>query len=399
MHLFITGICGFAGSTIAEALLDHSAPGALSITGIDNFSRSGSWLNRDRLAARGIKVLHGDIRNSSDLEALGTFDWVIDAAANPSVLAGIDGKSSSRQLVEHNLAGTINLLEFCKHWNAGFILLSTSRVYSIPPLAALEVEAHDGAYRPVFGDQGSEVGNQRSVGQARNQPGSASSLKTANFKLQTPAISGSGITESFSTAPPVSLYGVTKLTSESLALEYGLTFDFPVWINRCGVMAGARQFGKPDQGIFAFWIHSWREGRPLKYIGFDGLGHQVRDCLHPRDIAPLLLKQMSSSRPPTSDLRPPIINLSGGLASAMSLRQLSDWCADRFPNSATASSLPPVSRPLSPESRPFDLPWVVLDHTLASETWNWNPATSVTSILEEIAAFAEANPHWIATSA
>lgn len=165
MTLLITGICGFAGSTLAEALLDHQRPGALEITGIDNFSRSGSWLNRDRLAARGIKVLHGDIRNASDLEALGPFDWVIDAAANPSVLAGVDGKSSSRQLVEHNVAGTINLLEACKRWGAGFILLSTSRVYSIPPLASLEVEVHDRAYRPVL-DLGS-------------------SLKTENWKLET----------------------------------------------------------------------------------------------------------------------------------------------------------------------------------------------------------------------
>lgn len=422
MKLLITGICGFVGSTLAEALLDHSEPGALQITGIDNFSRSGSWLNRDRLAAHGIKVLHGDIRSSSDLETLGLFDWVIDAAANPSVLAGIDGKSSSRQLVEHNLGGTINLLEACKRWNAGFILLSTSRVYSIPPLAALEVEVHDRAYRPV--NRGQDTGDKD---QENASPDTFSSPSPDSCHLSPsilPGLSPLGITESFSTAPPVSLYGSTKITSETLALEYGLTFDFPVWINRCGVMAGARQFGKPDQGIFAFWIHSWREGRPLKYIGFDGLGHQVRDCLHPRDLAPLVLKQIgmlkvesreqkskrvhgssgtsSSFQFPQFQLSaflPRIFNISGGLASAMSLRQLSDWCQNRFPSSASSSSLPPVSRPLSPEVRPFDLPWVVLDHSLASETWNWQPTTPVESILEEIATFAESNPNWIATSA
>ena len=286
MHVLITGICGFVGSTLAEALLDHCEPGSLQITGIDNFSRSGSWLNRDRLAARGIKILHGDIRSASDLEALGPFDWVIDAAANPSVLAGVDGKSSSRQLVEHNLGGTINLLEACKRWQAGFILLSTSRVYSIPPLAALEVEVHDRAYRPVFGGKAESRKLKAEMISSEGSP-PISAFSFPNFSF-----SSAGISESFSTAPPVSLYGSTKLTSEALALEYGLTFDFPVWINRCGVMAGARQFGKPDQGIFAFWIHSWREGRPLKYIGFDGLGHQVRDCLHPRDLAPMVLMQI-----------------------------------------------------------------------------------------------------------
>jgi CDP-paratose 2-epimerase len=58
-------------------------------------------------------------------------------------------------------------------------------------------------------------------------------------------------------------------------------------MNRCGVLAGAYQFGKADQGIFSYWIHSWARRRPLTYIGFDGMGHQVRDCLHPRDLVPL----------------------------------------------------------------------------------------------------------------
>jgi CDP-paratose 2-epimerase len=37
---------------------------------------------------------------------------VIDAAANPSVLAGVDGQSSSRQVFDHNLSSTIHLLEY-----------------------------------------------------------------------------------------------------------------------------------------------------------------------------------------------------------------------------------------------------------------------------------------------
>ena len=356
MRIFITGICGFVGSELAKAL--QASTSSLEIHGIDNFSRSGSWLNRDELQALGIRVVHGDIRQPSDLEALGPFDWVIDCAANPSVLAGVDGKSSSRQLIENNLGSTINLLEACKRWNAGFVLLSTSRVYSIPPLADLSVEVHDRAFRPLF-----------AAGQDQG-------------------ISARGITESFSTAAPVSLYGASKLTSEQLAMEYGHTFHFPVWINRCGVMAGARQFGKPDQGIFAFWLHSWREKRALKYIGFDGMGHQVRDCLHPRDLAPLVLSQMAAGTATAE--QPAVVNLSGGDSSARSLHQLSDWCEDRWGALPVATDAQP---------RPFDLPWVVLDHSLATATWGWEPATPVESILTEIADFADANPNWIAVSA
>ncbi|NEO15300.1 MULTISPECIES: NAD-dependent epimerase/dehydratase family protein [unclassified Moorena] len=357
MKLFITGICGFVGSTLTKALLDHKAD--LAITGIDNLSRSGSWLNREILTKQGVKVVHGDIRNASDLEALGPFDWVIDCAANPSVLAGVDGQSSSRQLIEHNLGGTINLLEACKRWNAGFILLSTSRVYSIPPLAQLKVEVHDRAFRPCLADSSSwPVG-----------------------------LSEQGISEAFSTAPPISLYGSTKLASETLALEYGLTFGFPVWINRCGVLAGAGQFGHPGQGIFAFWIHSFREKRSLKYIGFGGNGYQVRDCLHPNDLIPLLEKQFAE---PLSTDKPRIINVSGGVANSMSLKLLSQWCEDRFGYNEVIKTN---------TERPFDIPWMVLNSQKAASVWDWTPQTKIYDVLSGIADFAEGQENWCRLSA
>ena len=109
-------------------------------------------------------------------------------------------------------------------------------------------------------------------------------------------ITTEGVAESYSCAAPVSLYGATKVASEALALEYGAAFDFPVWVDRCGVLAGAGQFGRPDQGIFSFWLHSWCQRRPLAYIGFDGQGHQVRDLLHTDDLATLVQRQISDVR-------------------------------------------------------------------------------------------------------
>ena len=353
MKVLITGICGFVGSEVALRLREQKPSDQLEIVGIDNLSRNGSWRNRQRLQDRGIDVVHGDIRAATDVDSVGAVDWVIDAAANPSVLAGVDGKSSSRQLVDYNLTGTVNLLEFCKQHGAGFLLLSTSRVYSIPPLSGIRVEVGGNAFRP-------------------------------SHPLED-GLQSDGIGENFSTAAPVSLYGATKLASEQLAMEYGLTFDFPVWINRCGVIAGAGQFGKADQGIFAFWLHSWRENRPLRYIGFGGHGHQVRDCLHPRDLVPLLLRQMNE----VNAKKPAIVNVSGGQQSATSLAQLSDWCTDRWGSRDVAADSTP---------RPFDLPWVVLDHSLATESWDWKPETSVQQILTEIADFADQQSDWIGFS-
>lgn len=145
MRVLITGICGFVGSALAQCLIERSE--GLSVIGIDNLMRPGSEGNRAPLQRLGVTLIHGDIRCASDFEALPAVDWVIDAAANPSVLAGVKGGFTSRQLFEHNLASLVNVLEFCKAHKAGLLLLSTSRVYSIPALSALPLQVAGDAFR------------------------------------------------------------------------------------------------------------------------------------------------------------------------------------------------------------------------------------------------------------
>src|SRR5437660_6842805 len=89
MKMLISGICGFVGSSVAHGLLEHDS--ALELIGLDNLSRAGSHLNVEPLRQRGVKLTHADLRSTSDLESITKVDWIIDAAANPSVLAGIDG--------------------------------------------------------------------------------------------------------------------------------------------------------------------------------------------------------------------------------------------------------------------------------------------------------------------
>src|SRR4051812_33134505 len=101
MKILLTGACGFAGSTIARSLLE--ARDDLNIIGIDNFSRAGSELNRAPLRKLGVKVRRADIRFASDVDAIEPVDWVIDAAANPSVLAGIGKQVSTREVIDNNL--------------------------------------------------------------------------------------------------------------------------------------------------------------------------------------------------------------------------------------------------------------------------------------------------------
>ncbi len=201
MKILISGVCGFVGSELAIGLRRAGH----AVTGFDNFSRPGSELNRPRVENAGVDFFRGDVRFEKDLGDVRGIDWVIDAAANPSVLAGIDGKTGSRELLEHNLWGTVNLLEVCKREGAGMVLLSTSRVYSIDALCALPVAEEGNAFV---------------------------------LRESVPAAGPLGVTEDFSTSAPISLYGASKLASEQIALEYGSAFGFPVWVNRC-----SKEFG------------------------------------------------------------------------------------------------------------------------------------------------------------
>ena len=348
MKILISGACGFVGSHLARYFIESRE--GITIVGLDNLARPGSEVNRVLLKRLGVQLFHGDIRMASDFEGLPLSDWVIDAAAQPSVLAGRDGKSSSRQLLEHNLLGTINILEYCRSSRAGLILLSTSRVYSIHALAQLPLRVESLAF-------------------------------TLDEKQTWPeGISLAGVREDFSTEAPISLYGATKLASELLAQEYANAFQMPLWINRCGVLAGAGQFGTAEQGIFSYWVHAHSTRRPLKYLGFRGQGFQVRDALHPRDLARILDFQLRSAGPGQ------VLNVSGGRTNSMSLKELTTWCDQRFgPHEPVADG----------SERPYDVPWLILDSSKASAVTAWKPEISMAQILEEIAEHASAHPDWL----
>lgn len=350
MKVLITGICGFVGSRIAKALKERSTD--LEVFGIDNLLRPGSEMNRSALARCGITVVHGDLRMRSDVDALPDADYVIDGAANPSVLAGVDGRSSPRQLCEHNLGGTLNLLEYCRERKAGLILLSTNRVYSVRELAGLPVIERQSAFE-------------------------------LNAAAELPkGVSVEGLAEQFSVEQPISLYGATKLASEVMAVEYGAALGFPVWINRCGVLAGAGQFGTAEQGIFSYWLHAHSARRPLRYIGFGGKGFQVRDALHPNDLAELILIQLRRQPPANA-----VFHAGGGRDNAMSLAQLTAWANERFGPHQPAPDLRP---------RPFDAPWIVMDYHRGASELGWKPKLNMNFILNEIAEHAAANPDWLA---
>ncbi|RTL49088.1 MAG: NAD-dependent epimerase/dehydratase family protein [Sphingobacteriales bacterium] len=351
MRILITGIAGFVGTKMAEYC--RSAWPDAYIVGIDNLSRKGAVTHIPLLKAMDCVWVKGDISNRNDMEALPEVDWVIDCAANPSVLAG--RANDSLPLIQDNLIGTVYILEKCKRDKAGLILISTSRVYSIATLNNLPLKNNGLAF---------------TIDATRPLP---------------PAITAMGVTEKCAVTAPISLYGATKLASEVMALEYHHSFGFPVWINRCGVLAGAGQLGKIDQGIFSFWIYQYLLDRPLSFIGYGGTGMQARDMLHPEDLFKLIWQQIM--HPITR--APQILNVGGGLCNTMSLAELDAYCKTHIDAEKKVNRIQ--------ENRPYDIPYYCTDYTLAKDTWGWEPKHLSITILDEILKYGRNHLDFIKT--
>jgi CDP-paratose 2-epimerase len=344
MRVLITGGAGFIGSRIALALAES---GPNKVTALDNLKRRGSELNLPILREAGIEFIHGDIRIPEDLaSAQGSFDLMIEASAEPSISAGQEG--SPAYVIATNLMGTANCLEFAKRRAGRFLFISTSRVYSISSLRAIKLEETESRF---------EI----SSGQAQ------------------PGVSPDGIQESFPTSHSRSFYGTTKLASEMLIQEYHESYGLEALINRCGVIAGPGQFGKPDQGIFTMWVAAHCFGTPLKYTGFGGTGKQVRDLLHPADFINLVQKQIADGRRWECG----IFNVGGGRACSVSMREATEIC-----RAATGREIA-IER--IKETAPHDVPVYLTDNRYVSEVYGWNPGKNVKDIVSETALWIRSN--------
>ncbi|QRK05650.1 NAD-dependent epimerase/dehydratase family protein [Archangium violaceum] len=339
MKILITGGAGFVGASLACAF-KRQDPSA-DVVVLDNLRRRGAELNLSRFRELGIRFFHGDIRCPGDLEDLpGTFDAFIEASAEPSVLAGLDG--SPRYVLDTNLVGTLNCLEFARKRSGGLIFLSTSRVYSIEPLR--EIRYSEGPTRFEISPEQVHAG-----------------------------IGPAGISESFTTLLPRSLYGATKLASELIIQEYVHSYKMRAVINRCGVIAGPGQFGKVDQGVFTLWVANHYFKKPLRYTGFGGTGKQVRDLLHPEDLFSLLTTQLSQ----LDRVSGQVFNVGGGREISTSLLELSRVCEQ-----VTGNTIPIAS---DPTTNPVDIPLYISDSSLAQRTFGWKPTRDVRAIVGEIA--------------
>ena len=216
----VTGVAGFIGSHLAEALLRRG----WEIVGVDNmldyYPRELKEWNLHRL--REHPRFHWF---ETDVRAFPWQDWV-DATTTVFHLAAQPGVRRSwgqrfRDYIEHNIAATQAILEALKTRRPQrLIFASTSSVY----------------------------------GQCPEIP----------FRENGPLL-------------PISPYGVTKLTAEHLVRMYGEQYDIPYVILRYFTVYGPRQ--RPDMAFYRF-MYAIRSGRSVRIYGD---GRQTRDFTYVGD--------------------------------------------------------------------------------------------------------------------
>jgi CDP-paratose 2-epimerase len=334
--ILVTGGAGFVGSSLA--IKYKQCHPESRVIALDNLKRRGSELNIPRLRRAGIEFFHGDVRNREDLPEFDV-DLILECSAEPSVMSGYGG--SPGYLLNTNLVGTLNCLELARAQRAGFIFLSTSRVYPIQALGS--VRYSEAETRFVLADE-------------QPQPG-ASTL---------------GIAEGFPLQGTRSLYGATKLASEHFVEEYGAAYGLKVVVNRCGVIVGPWQMGKADQGVFAFWMARHYFGGELSYIGYGGTGKQVRDFLHIDDLFELIDIQAQE----LDRFDGQVFNVGGGLERSLSLLETTTLCEQITGRRIAIHGCP--------ETRVADVPLYISDHRKIAGLCGWRPTRGAKQTLSDI---------------
>ena len=232
-HVVVTGVAGFIGSHLAEALVERGH----EVVGIDCFTPAYPPAEKRRNLARlldqpGFRLVEGDLVTLA-LDAW--FDGaavVFHQAAQPGVRSSWGRDFAT--YVHHNILGTQCLLEACARTNVPrLVAASSSSVYGDAPIYPTTEE---------------------------------------------------------SITRPVSPYGVTKLASEHLCLAYarpGVT-DLSVATLRYFTVYGPRQ--RPDMAFRRF-LQAAYTGEPIIVYGD---GEQTRDFTHVEDAVRANLLAMTA---------------------------------------------------------------------------------------------------------
>ncbi len=232
-HMVVTGVAGFIGSHLAEALVDrgHEVVGIDAFT--DHYPSTDKWGNLAGLLDRpGFQLVEVDLATVDATAWLDGAATVFHQAAQPGVRASWGREFAS--YLHNNVLATQQLLESCLR-------------ASVPRLVVASSSS-------VYGD----VPSYPTTEEARTHP--------------------------------VSPYGVTKLAGEHLCLAYAgpKVSGMAVAILRYFTVYGPRQ--RPDMGFRRF-MEAALAGRPIVVYGD---GEQTRDFTYIDDVVRANLLAMTA---------------------------------------------------------------------------------------------------------
>ena len=150
-------------------------------------------------------------------------------------------------------------------------------------------------------------------------------------------------------------------------------------INRFGVIAGPWQFGKQDQGFVSLWIARHILKKELKYIGFGGTGHQVRDVIHIDDVCDIILVQIQRFKKIFNNT----FNIGGGLKNKISLKDLTQKCQILAKRRIKIKKISTTSI--------FDIPYYVTDNRKIKKIYKWKPKRNINVLLSDIYEWLRSN--------
>ncbi len=282
MRVYITGVGGLIGSSVAELALSRG----YEVVGTESDAR-GRWFGEAgsvawraaELEAKGIEIHRADFR--SRIALVDKADIIVHCASQPSHDLSKEQPVDDYEL---NVMGTLVLLERMRLHNptASFVFLSTNKVY---------------------GDKVNQLTYQK-VGN-RWEPDTFSGPGWRFLE---------GISETFPVDGSLHTpFGASKLAADILVQEYGRTYGLKTTCLRCGCLTGPSGSPVELHGFLGYLVKCAVNGVPYTIYGYDGL--QVRDNLASQDVASAVLLCGETYK----DL---VYNLGGGRANSISILEV-----------------------------------------------------------------------------
>jgi len=321
MKYLVTGGCGFLGSNISSEILRQGH----ELVVFDSLYRFGSSQNLEWLQEQGeFEFIHGDIRNTNDVEKLVRFhrpDVIYHLAGQVAMTTSI---ADPRKDFEVNVCGSFNLLNAVRLYSpeSAVIYSSTNKVYG--DLEQFSYRETKTRYECVDKPNGFD--------------------ESVNLDFHSP-------------------YGTSKGSADQYMLDFARIYGLKTAVFRHSSMFGGRQFATFDQGWLGWFTQKAIEiknGTAKEPFTISGNGKQVRDLLYASDCASLYLKAAEG----IEDIKGQAFNIGGGIENSSSLLELFGFLENELNVVMQYNKTPP---------RESDQRVFVADITKAKKLIGWSP--------------------------